>query len=66
MWECLAVSTGLGLGKLVLEQVLKLSKPALESYVQDFFNVTQATAPKISVQPLDFVLPWAPVGGKVQ
>ena len=38
MLEWLAVSTGMGLGKLVLEQVLDLSKPVLEGYAQDFFG----------------------------
>lgn len=38
MLEWLAASTGIELGKLVLEQVLDLSKPVLESYVQDFFK----------------------------
>ena len=38
MLEWLAVSTGVELGKLVLEQVLNLSKPVLEGYVQDFFG----------------------------
>lgn len=38
MLEWLAASTGVELGKLVLEQVLNLSKPALESYVQDFLK----------------------------
>lgn len=38
MLEWLAATTGIELGKLVLEQVLNLSKPALEGYVQDFFK----------------------------
>jgi predicted NACHT family NTPase len=38
MLEFLAVATGVELGQLVLKQVLDLSKPVLESYVQDFFN----------------------------
>ena len=38
MLEWLAVSTGIELGKLVLEQVLNLSKPVLEGYVQNFFG----------------------------
>jgi hypothetical protein len=38
MLEWLAVTTGVELGKLVLEQVLDLSKPVLEGYVQDFFK----------------------------
>lgn len=38
MLEWLAVSTGVELGKLVLEQVLDLGKPVLEGYVQDFFK----------------------------
>ena len=38
MLEWLAVSTGVELGKLVLEQVLDLGKPFLEGYVQDFFR----------------------------
>jgi predicted NACHT family NTPase len=38
MLEWLAASTGVELGKLVLEQVLDLSKPVLEGYVQDFFK----------------------------
>ncbi|MEO1400193.1 MAG: HEAT repeat domain-containing protein [Cyanobacteria bacterium J06635_1] len=38
MVEWLAVSTGLELGKLVLGQVLDLSKPVLEGYVEDFFK----------------------------
>lgn len=38
MLEWLAASTGIELGKLVLEQVLDLSKPVLEGYVQDFFK----------------------------
>lgn len=38
MLEWLAASTGVGLGKLVLEQVLDLGKPVLEGYVQDFFK----------------------------
>lgn len=38
MLEWLAVSTGVELGKLVLDQVLDLSKPVLEGYVEDFFK----------------------------
>jgi hypothetical protein len=38
MLEFLAVATGVELGQLVLKQVLDLSKPVLESYVQDFFK----------------------------
>ena len=38
MLEWFAVTTGVELGKLVLEQVLDLSKPVLEGYVQDFFK----------------------------
>lgn len=38
MLEWLAVTTGIELGKLVLEQVLNLGKPVLEKYVQDFFK----------------------------
>jgi len=38
MLEWLAVTTGVELGKLVLEQVLDLGKPVLEGYVQDFFK----------------------------
>ncbi|NER82223.1 MAG: NACHT domain-containing protein, partial [Leptolyngbya sp. SIO1D8] len=38
MLEWLAAATGAQLGKLVLEQILNLSKPVLESYVQDFFR----------------------------
>ena len=38
MLEWLAASTGLELGKFVLEQVLDVSKPVLEGYVQDFFK----------------------------
>ncbi|MDJ0704058.1 MAG: NACHT domain-containing protein [Leptolyngbyaceae cyanobacterium MO_188.B28] len=38
MLELLAVSTGIELGKLVLEQILDLGKPVLEGYVQDFFK----------------------------
>lgn len=38
MLEWLAATTGIELGKLVLEQVLDLSKPVLEGYVQDFFK----------------------------
>ncbi|MGB3491277.1 MAG: NACHT domain-containing protein [Elainellaceae cyanobacterium] len=38
MLEWLAASTGLELGKFVLEQVLDLGKPVLEGYVQDFFK----------------------------
>ena len=38
MLEWLAVSTGIELGKLVLEQILDLGKPVLEGYVQDFFK----------------------------
>jgi hypothetical protein len=38
MLELLAATTGIELGKLVLEQVLDLSKPVLERYVQDFFK----------------------------
>ena len=38
MLEWLAASTGIELGKLVLEQVLDLGKPVLEGYVQDFFK----------------------------
>ncbi len=38
MLEWLAATTGVELGKLVLEQVLDLSKPVLEGYVQDFFK----------------------------
>jgi len=38
MLEWLAAATGVELGKLVLEQVLDLSKPVLEGYVQDFFK----------------------------
>ena len=38
MLEWLAASTGVELGKLVLEQVLDLGKPVLEGYVQDFFK----------------------------
>lgn len=39
MLEWLTASTGIELGKLVLEQVLDLGKPVLEGYVQDFFKV---------------------------
>ncbi|MEO1352234.1 MAG: NTPase (NACHT family), partial [Cyanobacteria bacterium J06635_15] len=51
--EWLAVSTGIELGKLVLEQVLDLGKPVLEGYVQDFFKdclnsgVAQLKAPML-------------------
>jgi predicted NACHT family NTPase len=38
MLEWLAATTGVELGKLVLEQVLDLGKPVLEGYVQDFFK----------------------------
>ncbi|MGJ3247439.1 MAG: hypothetical protein ACFE0I_15375 [Elainellaceae cyanobacterium] len=38
MLEWLAASTGIELGKRVLEQVLDLSKPVLEGYVRDFFK----------------------------
>ena len=38
MLKFLAVSTGVEIGKLVLEQVLDLGKPILEGYVQDFFK----------------------------
>jgi len=38
MLEWLAATTGIELGKLVLEQILDLGKPALEGYVQDFFK----------------------------
>lgn len=38
MLEWLAASTAIELGKMVLEQVLNLGKPALEGYVQDFFK----------------------------
>lgn len=38
MLEWLAASTGIELGKLVLDQVLDLGKPVLERYVQDFFK----------------------------
>ncbi|HEY9631402.1 MAG TPA: NACHT domain-containing protein [Coleofasciculaceae cyanobacterium] len=38
MLEWLAAATGVELGKLVLEQVLNLSKSALEDYVKDFFK----------------------------
>ena len=38
MLELLAIPAGIGLGKFVLTQVLDLSKPVLESYVQDFFK----------------------------
>lgn len=38
MLEWLAASTGVELGKLVLEQTLDLGKPVLEEYVQDFFK----------------------------
>ncbi|HEY9626128.1 MAG TPA: hypothetical protein V6C84_02410 [Coleofasciculaceae cyanobacterium] len=38
MLEWLAAATGMELGKLVLEQVLNLSKSALEDYVKDFFK----------------------------
>ncbi|NET38271.1 MAG: NACHT domain-containing protein [Cyanothece sp. SIO1E1] len=38
MLEWLTISTGIGLSKLVLEQVLDLGKPVLEGYVQDFFR----------------------------
>ncbi|BAU44529.1 hypothetical protein [Leptolyngbya sp. O-77] len=38
MLDWLAATTGIELGKLVLEQVLDLSKPVLEGYVQDFFK----------------------------
>jgi len=38
MLEWFAATTGVELGKLVLEQVLDLSKPVLEGYVQDFFK----------------------------
>ena len=38
MLEWLVASTGVELGKLVLEQVLDLGKPVLESYAQDFFK----------------------------
>ena len=38
MLELLAIATGVELGKFVLNQVLDLSKPVLESYVQDFFK----------------------------
>ncbi|ASC70803.1 putative NTPase NACHT family protein [Halomicronema hongdechloris C2206] len=38
MLEWVAATTGIELGKLVLEQVLDLSKPVLEGYVQDFFK----------------------------
>ena len=38
MLEWLAASTGIELGKLVLEHVLDVSKPVLEGYVQDFFK----------------------------
>ena len=39
MLEWLAASTGVELSKLVLEQVLDISKSALEGYAQDFFKV---------------------------
>lgn len=38
MLEWSVATTGIELGKLVLEQVLDLSKPVLEGYVQDFFK----------------------------
>lgn len=38
MLEWLAASTGIELGKLVLEQILDLGKPILEGYIQDFFK----------------------------
>jgi hypothetical protein len=38
MLEWLVATTGIELGKLVLEQILDLSKPVLEGYVQDFFK----------------------------
>ena len=38
MLKWLAVSTGVELGRLVLEQMLDLGKPVLEGYVQDFFR----------------------------
>ena len=38
MWEWLAVATSAQLGKRVLEQILNLSNPVLEGYVQDFFG----------------------------
>ncbi|NEQ43057.1 MAG: NACHT domain-containing protein [Leptolyngbya sp. SIOISBB] len=38
MLELLAIATGIELGKFVLDQVLDLSKPVLENYVQDFFK----------------------------
>lgn len=38
MVEGLAILTGVELGKWVLDQVLDLGKPVLESYVQDFFR----------------------------
>jgi len=37
MLEYLTVSTGIELGKLVLQQVLDLGQPVMEGYVQDFF-----------------------------
>ncbi|MFG6100958.1 NACHT domain-containing protein [Leptothoe sp. EHU-05/26/07-4] len=53
MLEWLVASTGIELGKLVLEQVLDLGKPVLEGYVQDFFkaclnsSVAQLNATKL-------------------
>ncbi|OKH17435.1 NACHT domain-containing protein [[Limnothrix rosea] IAM M-220] len=38
MLEWVAATTGIELGKLVLEQILDLSKPVLEGYVRDFFK----------------------------
>jgi len=38
MLEWLAATTGIEVSKLVLVQVLDLSKPVLEGYVQDFFK----------------------------
>ena len=39
MLEWVVATTGIELGKLVLEQVLDLSKPVLEGYVQDFLRI---------------------------
>ncbi|NER97042.1 MAG: NACHT domain-containing protein [Symploca sp. SIO1B1] len=53
MWELLAATTGVELGKLVLEQVLNLGKSALEDYVKDFFkNSIQSGVTRVKAEEL--------------
>jgi len=54
MWELLAATTGVELGKLVLEQVLNLGKSALEDYVKDFFkNSIQSGVTRVKAEELN-------------